>query len=154
MSVDEGLYAWVQECLGGMSPGHPSDARGASRPRHLEPLGAVTMRKMMGGATLSLDGTVFAILDEGELWFKSDVEADAVWDGEGCERFTYPGGTMNYRRAPLDVYDDPEAMRHWARLGLEAGLRAAARKKPRAKAAARRRAGSRDAPRSSPGSAA
>ena len=110
-SFDEGLYAWVQEAL--------------------EPIGAVTMRKMMGGATLYLDGTVFAILDEGELWFKSDAEVDAVWDSEGCERFTYPGGTMNYRRAPLDVYDDPEAMQRWASLALEAGLRGGAKKKPR-----------------------
>ncbi len=116
MSIDEGLYVWVQEAL--------------------EPLGAVTMRKMMGGATLYLDGTIFAILDEGELWFKSDVEADAAWDEEGCERFsvTFKDGrvdTMNYRRGPLDVYDDPEAMQRWAALALEAGLRGAAKKKPK-----------------------
>ena len=116
MSFDEGLYAWVQESL--------------------EPIGSVTMRKMMGGATLYLDGTIFAILDEGEIWFKSDVEADALWDAEGCERFsvTFKDGkvdTMNYRRAPLDVYDDPEAMRRWAALAVEAGLRGAAKKKPK-----------------------
>jgi DNA transformation protein len=116
MSIDEGLYAWVQEAV--------------------EPLGTVTMRKMMGGATLYLDGTIFAILDEGEIWFKSDAEADALWDAEGCERFsvTFKDGrvdTMNYRRAPTDVYDDPEAMQRWARLAVEAGLRGAAKKKPR-----------------------
>jgi DNA transformation protein len=42
---------------------------------------------------------------------------------------------MNYRRGPLDVYDDPEAMRRWARLAIEAGVRAAAKKKPRKKKA-------------------
>lgn len=68
MSFDEGLYAWVQEAL--------------------EPVGRVTMRRMMGGATLYLDGTIFAILDEGELWFKSDAEADAVWDEQGCDKFS------------------------------------------------------------------
>jgi DNA transformation protein len=118
VSFDEGLYAWVQEAL--------------------EPLGAVTMRRMMGGATLYLDGTVFAILDEGEIWFKSDAQADAVWDAQECERFTMTMkdgrvDTMNYRRGPLDVYDDPEAMQRWARLALEAGLRAAAKKRPRKK---------------------
>ena len=118
MSYDEGLYAWVQEAI--------------------EPLGTVSMRKMMGGATLYLDGTVFAILDEGEIWFKSDAEADAVWDAEGCERFsmTFKDGrvdTMNYRRGPADVYDDPDAMRKWAQLAHEAGLRGAAKKKPRKK---------------------
>ncbi|MBV8687082.1 MAG: TfoX/Sxy family protein [Alphaproteobacteria bacterium] len=116
MSFDEGLFAWVQEAL--------------------EPVGAVTMRKMMGGATLYLDGTVFAILDDGELWFKSDSETDSIWDSEGCARFsvTFKDGrvdTMNYRRAPIDVHDDPEAMRRWAALAVAAGMRAAAKKKPR-----------------------
>lgn len=116
MSVDEGLYAWVEEAL--------------------EPLGRVTMRKMMGGATLYLDGTIFAIMDEGELWLKSDAEADAVWDEAGCERFsvTFKDGkvdTMNYRNAPTDVYDDAEALQRWAALALEAGVRSAAKKRPR-----------------------
>jgi DNA transformation protein len=116
MSIDEGLYAWVQEAL--------------------EPLGAVTMRKMMGGATLYLDGAVFAIMDEGEIWLKADEESNAVWDQAGCERFsvTFKDGrvdTMNYRRAPAEVYDEPEELQRWARLALEASLRSAAKKKPR-----------------------
>jgi DNA transformation protein len=96
------------------------------------------MRKMMGGATLYLDGTIFAILDEDEVWFKADDETNAIWDSEGCERFsvTFKDGTvdtMNYRRAPTDVYDDPEAMQLRARLAVEAGLRGAAKRKPRRK---------------------
>ena len=129
MSFDEGLYAWVQEAL--------------------EPLGTVTMRRMMGGAVLYLDGTVFAVLDESELWLKADAESAAIWDEAGCERFSFTGKdgkveTMNYRRAPLDVYDDAEAMQHWAQLALAAGLRGAARKKP-----ARTRGAPRAGPRSS-----
>jgi DNA transformation protein len=118
VSFDEGLYAWVQEAM--------------------QPLGAVTMRRMMGGATLYLDGTVFAILDEGELWLKADAESDSAWDAEGCEKFSMTFkdgkvGVMNYRRAPQDVYDDPEAMRRWAALAVEAGRRGAAKRKPRKK---------------------
>ena len=120
MSYDEGLYDWAKEAL--------------------EPAGRVTMRRMMGGATLYLDGTIFAILDEGEIWLKSDAEADAIWDTEGCEKFavTFRDGkvdVMNYRRAPLDVYDDPDAMRRWAALAAEAGARAAAKQRPRRKRA-------------------
>jgi DNA transformation protein len=94
------------------------------------------MRRMMGGAVLYLDGTVFAVLDECELWLKADAESAAVWDEAGCERFTFTGRdgrveTMNYRRAPLDVYDDADSMRRWAGLGVEAGLRGAARKRPK-----------------------
>ena len=114
MSVDEGLIAWVQEAM--------------------EPIGRVTMRKMMGGATLYCDGTIFAISDDGELWFKSDKVSDAVWDDAGAERFTYSFrdgriDTMNYRRAPSDVYDDADAMRQWAALAIEAGMRAPKAKK-------------------------
>ena len=117
MSVDEGLYAWVEEAL--------------------EPLGPVSMRKMMGGATLYLDGTVFAIMVDGEIWFKADAETNQVWDEAGCtERFsvTFRDGTvdrMNYRRAPTDIYDDADEMRRWARLAAEAGRRRPVRKRPK-----------------------
>jgi DNA transformation protein len=77
MSIDEGLYAWVHEAL--------------------EPMGSVTMRKMMGGATLYLDGIIFAIMVDGELWLKSDAEADSVWDAVSRERFTvtFKDGTVD-----------------------------------------------------------
>ena len=114
MAFDEGLYAWVQEAL--------------------EPMGSVSKRPMMGAAILYLDGIVFAVLEDGELWFKADAESAATWDGAGCERFTFTSKdgrteTMNYRRAPSDVYDEPEAMQHWAGLAVEAGRRGAAKKK-------------------------
>jgi DNA transformation protein len=116
MSIDEGLFAWVQEAL--------------------EPLGTVTRRAMMGGATLYLDGIVFAIMDEGELYFKADAATDALWDEAGARRFTVEmagkTGTMNYRLAPDEVHDDADGMQRWARLALEAGLRAAAKRKPKA----------------------
>jgi DNA transformation protein len=122
MSVDEGLFAWVREAL--------------------EPLGAVTRRAMMGGATLYLDGTVFAIMDDGELYFKADALTDAVWDEAGAARFTVEmagkPATMNYRRAPDEVHDDAQAMQRWARLAVEAGLRAAAKRKPKAPRGARK----------------
>lgn len=116
MAADEGLLAWVEEAL--------------------EPLGSVTSRQMMGGATLYLDGITFAIIADDQLWLKSDAETDALWDGAGCPRFTYRfkdgrSGTMNYRRAPDEVHDDPEAMQRWAQPALQAGVRAAARKRPR-----------------------
>jgi DNA transformation protein len=121
MAIDEGLYAWVEEAL--------------------EPMGRVSMRRMMGGATLYLDAIVFAIIVDGELWLKSDAEADPVWDAESRDRFTvtFKDGTvdtMNYRRAPSDTYDDAEALQRWASVSVEAGRRAAAKKRPRAGAAA------------------
>lgn len=118
MAVDAGLIAWVEEALA--------------------PMGSLSKRAMMGGATLYLDGTVFAIVDDDLLWFKADAQSDAVWDDAGCPRFTFQmgegrEGSMNYRRAPDDVYDDADALRTWAAIAIAAGLRAPARK-PRKKA--------------------
>ncbi|MBX3560441.1 MAG: TfoX/Sxy family protein [Sphingomonas sp.] len=115
MSFDAGLYEWAKEAL--------------------SPIGDVTLRKMMGVAVLYLDGTIFAVVED-EIWFKADAESEAIWDAEGCERysFTEKDGTvqtLNYRRAPADVYDDPEAMQRWAGLAVAAGLRGAAKKRPK-----------------------
>jgi len=114
MSVDTGLIDWVEEATA--------------------PLGQVSFRRMMGGATLYLDGTVFAIVLDDVLWFKSDATADAIWDAAGCERFTYDRkdgttATMNYRRAPDAVLDDGDAMLEWAGIAAEAGRRAPVKRK-------------------------
>lgn len=114
MSIDEGLFEWVKEAL--------------------EPLGTVTMRHMMGAATLYLNGTIFAVLDDSQIWFKADKDSEAEWDAAGCERFTFIARdgrveTMNYRRAPDDVYDDADEMQRWARLAVAAGLRGATKKR-------------------------
>ena len=122
--IDQGLVDWITEAL--------------------EPVGRITMRKMMGAATLYCDGAIFAVVDEGEVWFKADAESDAQWDEAGCERFTVTEKdgrvlTMNYRRAPADVYDDADAMRQWASLAIAAGHRSAAKKsKPKRKPGTRR----------------
>lgn len=114
MSVDTGLIDWVAEALA--------------------PMGEVTKRHMMGGATLYLNATVFAIISQdGALWFKADAATDAVWDAAGCVRFTFDmggkTGSMNYRRAPDDVYDDAESMQRWTALAAEAGQRAPVKKR-------------------------
>ncbi len=109
MSADEGLLLWVEEALA--------------------PVGRVTWRRMMGGATLYLDGMVFAIVLDDALWFKSDAVADPVWNAAGCARFTYQRkdgsvATMNYRRVPDGVFDDADLLAEWAALAVEAGRRA------------------------------
>lgn len=110
MTFDIGLIDWVADALAGD--------------------GIVTHRKMMGGATLYLDGTVFAIAARDALWFKADKTSDAEWDAAGAERFSMTdknGQTksMNYRRTPDDCYDDADALREWASLAVAAGRRAA-----------------------------
>ena len=95
----------------------------------------------------------FGIMVDGELWLKSDAEADPIWDAESRERFTVTSkdgivDSMNYRRAPSDVYDDAEAMQRWVSVSVEAGRRRVVKKRPKRDAAANA-ARSRRSPRSS-----
>lgn len=125
MAYDSSLIDWIDEALAGG--------------------GQITSRKMFGGLALYIDGRIFAMVDgmgDNLLWFKSDAESDAIWDAEGCERFTFDfgdgkmAGSMNCRRAPDDVYDDVDAMRRWAHVAIAAAMRAPV-KKSRPKKAAR-----------------
>ena len=78
MSIDEGLYDWVQEALEPLGRGDDAQDDGRrdalSRRHHLRDI------------------------DDGEIWFKADAESDAIWDAEGCERFTSPSRTARSRR--------------------------------------------------------
>jgi len=118
MSSNSGLVDWVSEALDGA--------------------GSITARKMFGGLALYIDGRIFAMIADDLLWFKSDATSDSLWEDAGCARFTFDfgegkmAGSMNYRRAPDDVYDDPESMRHWAGIAIEAAYRAPT-KKPKPK---------------------
>jgi len=114
MAFDQGLVDWIAEAM--------------------EPVGTVSSRKMMGGAVLYCDGTIFALVADDAVWFKSDAESDAEWDAAGCPRFSFTMGdgrvdVMNYRKAPDDVYDDADALREWASLGIAAGFRNPSKKR-------------------------
>jgi DNA transformation protein len=120
MATDDGLVDWVKEALEGA--------------------GTITARKMFGGLSLYLDGRIFAMVIDDAIWFKGDAVSDPIWEAADCPMFTYDfgdgkmAGRMNYRRAPDDVYDDADAMRHWASIGIQAALRAPAKKPKPAKA--------------------
>jgi DNA transformation protein and related proteins len=110
----------------------------------LSSVGPVTVRRMFGGHGVYADGVFFAILDDDELFLKTDDETRARFVEADCRMWTYPGtDETNYYRPPDEAHDDPESMAPWARLGLEAALRARAAKvakpkRPSAKAKAPR----------------
>ena len=105
----------------------------------LAPLGPCAVRAMFGGFGLSLDGMTLAIvadLGHGEcLWLKADDESRAVFEREGCQRFTYDMGgvpkSMGYYTAPLEAMESPAEMLPWARLAMQAALRAHQAKAPK-----------------------
>jgi DNA transformation protein len=106
-----------------------------------EPFGPVAVKRMFGGAGIYADELCFAIESRGEVYIKVDARTQSLFEAAGSQPFAYERGgkpkSMAYWRLAAEAYDDPEALRRWAALGLDAARRAAAAKRPRAKRAAR-----------------
>jgi DNA transformation protein len=114
----------------------------------LTPLGDVTARPMFGGYGLYARGVMFGLLDDDELFLKTDAETLPRFVERGCKQWVYPGPkspmpSSNYA-PPDDALEDAEAMLPWARLALEAAARNAAKKS--AKRAPAKKAASKKAP--------
>ena len=120
----------------------------------LSGVGPCVAKRMFGGFGISTDGLTFALvadLGDGEiLWLKADEGARALFEAQGCGRFTYEmtrnGVTaphsLGYYSAPEEAMESPALMLPWARLALECALRARAAKpakkpKPASKAASK-----------------
>ncbi len=99
----------------------------------LRSFGPVTVRSMFGGWGIYRDGTFFALVSDDTLYFKSDDENRAQFEGASPGPFTFQkkGETVvtHYFAVPEDAFEDPQVMARWARLGYAAALRAA--RKPR-----------------------
>jgi len=111
----------------------------------LAPLGAVSVRRMFGGAGVFCDGLMLGLVSDDTLYLKADQASEQRFRDERLEQFTYATKDgrrtlMSYWRAPETVMDDPEEMLAWGRLAFEAALRSsklsrrpAATKSPRAR---------------------
>ncbi len=106
----------------------------------LSGLGPVDARRMFGGYGIYARGVMFALLDDDELFLKTDDETRDRFRAAGCRMWVY--GRMaetNYYRPPDEAHEDADAMLPWARLGRAAALRRRAAKDAAAAAKERRR---------------
>lgn len=98
----------------------------------LAPLGAFKARAMFGGHGLYLEGTFFALLDDGVLYFKVSPQTQPFYEAAGSGPFTYETKTgthalASYWRVPDRVLDEPDTLMG---LAVEA-VRAARAVKPK-----------------------
>jgi DNA transformation protein len=105
--------------------------------------GPVQARSMFGGHGLYVGTAMFGLLDEDELFLKTDALTRARFVDAGCKPWVYTvrDGTSkqtSYFQPPDGAHEDPEAMLPWARLGIDAALRAKAEKDEKARAKAAR----------------
>lgn len=104
----------------------------------LQPAGPVEVRAMFGGHGVFLDGVMFGLIADEELYLKVDDVNRALFVDAGYEAFVYQADgrsiTMSYHRAP-DVLEDWERMEPWVVSAIDASRRArrAARPKRRAR---------------------
>lgn len=89
--------------------------------------GPVQARTMFGGFGFYAQGLMFALMADGELYFKADAQSDSEFTRRDLAPFTYVARgkamSLGYYRAPAEVFDDRGAMAWWARLAYECALR-------------------------------
>lgn len=100
--------------------------------------GAVSARRMFGGAGIFSGGVMFALVADGVLYLKTDDEGRAAFESEGLERFVYHRKmrpvALSYWRAPERLLDDPDEMRLWAGRALDVARRAKEQERPASRA--------------------
>lgn len=99
-------------------------------------------KRMFGGVGVYLDGTFFAILDDGQLFFKTSEATRSRFESEGSQPFTYrtksgTGTLPTYWRVPERLFDAPEELAQWA---LDAATAKTAAPAARTRKPAKRRA--------------
>lgn len=98
----------------------------------LQSLGPVTAKRMFGGHGVFLDGLMFALIANNELYFKADDESRAKFADRGLRPFSYnkQGKVMSlsYYQAPEETLEDMQEMTCWGNIGFACALRAAAAK--------------------------
>ncbi|NNK78421.1 MAG: TfoX/Sxy family protein [Litoreibacter sp.] len=90
------------------------------------PLGRITHRKMMGGATLYADGALFGLVDgDGAIYLRARGALAEFLADEGAAQFTYERNSetisMGYWSLPESALDDPEQAAMLARRAVTEG---------------------------------
>lgn len=107
----------------------------------LSRVGPVRARAMFGGHGVYCGDLMIGLVDDDEIFLKTDDETRPRFAEAGCRRWVYEGGgrrmETSYFRPPDEAHESAEDMEPWGRLALEAARRSAAAKRARA---ARKRA--------------
>lgn len=93
-------------------------------------LGRIRIRKMFGGAGVYSGEDMFALIDEDQIYVKSDdaLKADLVDEGGQPFEWTNPNTgktiTMSYVSLPVNALDDRDEASGWARKALDVAVQA------------------------------
>src|SRR5512137_575059 len=107
----------------------------ASAVELLSLVGPVRARSMFGGHGIYSGEVMTGLVDDDEIFLKTDDETRGRFEAAGWRRWVFSGGgrTMetSYFRPPDEAHESPEEMEPWGRLALQVARRAAAAKRAR-----------------------
>jgi DNA transformation protein len=110
----------------------------------LSPVGPVRARAMFGGHGIYCGEVMIGLVDDDELFLKTDEQTRDRFLEAGCRRWVYTGGgramETSYFRPPDEAHESPEEMEPWGRLALQGARRAATAKRAAAAKRARKKA--------------
>jgi DNA transformation protein len=109
----------------------------------LEAVGPVKAARFFSGTGLSRNGTQFAFVIGGSLYFVVDDETRQRYEAAGMQCFEYDTKkrrvqVRRYYEVPEEVLSDPESLREWANESLAVAARTA-KPRPRRTQAKRRK---------------
>lgn len=93
-------------------------------------LGRIRIRKMFGGAGVYSGEDMFALIDQDQIYVKSDdaLKADLEEEGGHAFEWTNPSTgktiTMSYVSLPVNALDDRDEASIWARKALDVAVQA------------------------------
>ncbi len=87
----------------------------------------ITSKKMFSGFGIYKDGIIFAIIADGDLYFRTDEKTRPDFKKYGSEAFSYPraGKTAvlkNYWRVPEEIMEDKERVFDWVEEAVRASV--------------------------------
>ena len=96
-------------------------------------IGPATAKRMFGGHGIFLDGLMFALIADNELYLKADKQSTHFFEAEDLPRFSYTKSNgkeykMSYHLAPEAFFEEADETRLWATRAFEAALRSARKK--------------------------
>ena len=102
----------------------------------LRPWGGVVARRMFSAQGLFRNGTMFALIHDDTLYFRTDERSVADFAAAGMAPFRYARAgravALGYHEVPAEVLDEADRLAGWAEKAYAAALRRA-QARPQAK---------------------
>jgi DNA transformation protein len=92
----------------------------------------VRLRRMFGGLGVYDGDLMFALVADGEIYFKAGAEEQPLFAAAGSKPFTYDRQgkptSLGYWTLPDEAFEDVDALKRWTGFALAAARRKAAAK--------------------------